>query len=534
MSGSYFPTTFDGGRSIASFQGLSSDRLFSDYSEFTFNRYSKFGKMEFSALPHLGFSYSFGGQGAQFLRAKYNHAFLDNTVLQLNYARDVGTGVIRNGAFTNNNVRLQFQHRGNHYSVRLKGAYLSKALGHSYGVVEDTIDRLYDLEYYPVRKNDAQSTNKVGQVNVSNFFNVLPDSIHQLGLMINHEYRIMNRVYTESSDTLTALYDTLYIDTFATRDQYNIASISNGGGLYYFSKKFYAHATADYNYWKYQNLGVDQDSTEIDLNAYFRISLRDFSVLNDFNFNLVGRFNEFSEHARAEYKSNQIKVFADFLMESQAPNVMQRRYFANEVSYKNNNIELQSWLRGKAGVKFTTKNEKVTTGLNGDFTSVTRLYYFDGEKWSTDSLNTNFATITAYSALSFGVFNFHPRIVYAFDQNNYLPDFQVYGRIYVKGKLFKAKKLEAMVGVDASYITGFNNKAYLPYMDTYNWLASSGSFAPMANLHAFVNFGIADFRFYFRYENIGYYWSDINNRVVANYPISRPRMRIGITWDFFN
>ena len=158
---------------------------------------------------------------------------------------------------------------------------------------------------------------------------------------------------------------------------------------------------------------------------------------------------------------------------------------------------------------------------------------FNGLIWTNTTGKYNFTSIGVRSALEFGVFNFNPTFVYS-PGSNFLPEVQAYGRIFVKGKLFKAKKLEALVGIDVSYISSFINRLYLPAMDTYDWSSSVSSFDGMINLHAFLSLGISEFRFFVRYENIGYFWSDKTNNVISRYPVSPTRLRIGLTWDFFN
>jgi len=56
----------------------------------------------------------------------------------------------------------------------------------------------------------------------------------------------------------------------------------------------------------------------------------------------------------------------------------------------------------------------------------------------------------------------------------------------------------------------------------------------MVNLHFFASLGIDQFRFYARFENIGYFWNDRSILEAIGYPIAGTRVRVGITWDFFN
>ena len=75
ISNADLPTTFDGGRSILSQTGMSTASLFADITSRKMQRFATYTPLKFSALPHLGFAYSFGGQGSQYVRMDYSQAF---------------------------------------------------------------------------------------------------------------------------------------------------------------------------------------------------------------------------------------------------------------------------------------------------------------------------------------------------------------------------------------------------------------------------------------------------------------------------
>jgi hypothetical protein len=146
----------------------------------------------------------------------------------------------------------------------------------------------------------------------------------------------------------------------------------------------------------------------------------------------------------------------------------------------------------------------------------------------------SFASIGVDAKLHLGQFHLYPTVKYTIDENNYLPGLQGYLRAMLKTRLFKAKKLELALGVDASYISQFKPRVYMPAINAYDWYAMTNENGAIANLHAFASFGIEEFRFYVRFENIGYFWSEISTNEVLNYPLSGTRLRVGLTWDFFN
>ncbi len=529
----YYPSTFDGGVNEISQRTFSVNNYVNQLLNPTFQQEIVWNPWHFSALPHLGFTYSIGGQGSQFLRANYTHAISERLTLDIEYQRNSGQGAIRNSGFSNDNVKLQLQRIGIRYAFQLQSAFQSYNNNHSGGLRTDTLIEDLGLEFSPVYKNDALSRNRAAEVRFKNYFDVLEDSSTMLGLVTNHVYKIRNRVYTES-DTLYGIYPSIFIDSFSTRDQYNLAQISNGAGAYFSSRKFYIDALLEHSYWDYQNLALHLDTSEIDLRSKAFLHLKFLRIDNDLLFNFIGRYNEFKEKASVKYLIKDFEINAFLRLESRAPSVFQRKYLSNGANYSTSNIKNQGVFQFGANASYDFLGEKIKLLLFADVATVSNPYLFDDTNWVNSTGNYNFYSFGVRSAFEFGVFNFNPTIVYSPNSINYIPEVQVYGRIFVKGKLFKAKKLEAIIGLDLTYVSAYESRVYLPTMDTYNWSQTFSSSGKVLNLHAFLSLGISEFRFFVRYENIGYFWSDKTTQTIANYPISPTRLRIGFTWDFFN
>ncbi len=529
----YLPTVFDGGRPMLSLDGLSIHSVVHQIYSPVMQPSFTWGEMRFSGLPHLGFTYSIGGQGSQFIRAQYNHAITQKTLLNIDYERNSGLGSIRNAGFNNDCVQLQLQRKGQRYSLQVKGAFQSFNTNHPGGIITDTLIENFGLEFSPVYKQNAVSRNRMAEISVKNYFNVLKDSTAMLGPVTQHTYKVRNRIYTET-DAIFDSYDAVFIDSFSTRDQYNLNELGNGAGAYFASKRFYIDGLLKHVYWDYQNLGSHTDTHEVDLTSSAFLHLNSLKLTNEFNFNILGRFNSFYERVSLKYVLNRFEVNAILKFENNAPSVFQRTYFSNNANYLLTNVENQPLLSvgGNAGYSFF--QEKIRVSFLGELTSISNPYMFDGTSWVNTTGNYTFSSLGVRAAFKLGALHFNPNFIYTTSTDNILPEFQAYGRLFVKGKLFKAKKLEALFGIDGSYISAFSTRTYLPHMDTYDWSTNAPGFTPMANLHAFVSLGISEFRFFVRYENIGYFWSDQTNKVLENYPIAGTRLRIGLTWDFFN
>ncbi|MBL1279066.1 MAG: hypothetical protein COA33_002260 [Fluviicola sp.] len=532
ISGADYPSTFDGGVAITSPYGLSVSSLFNNYTTPTFLPNTHWKKMSFSALPHLGFSYSFGGQGSQFIKARYEQAFSDSMNLNISYQKRSGIGSIRNANFSVDDFTLQFQRLGRFYSASLKGSFHGAKINHPGGVATDTLIQDFGLDFSPVNKDNANSRSRVGRIQLNNYFDFVKDTLISTGFISNHFYEIKNRIYLEE-DSIATIYSSVFIDSLGTRDQFNNASIANGGGAYFLSKRFYLDALLNYTYREYQNLGQKEYISEIGFTSTARLTLKNSAIENDLRFNLVGRFNEFREYLSATYSSEKLSLGANFLYEQKAPTYFQRMYLSNTSNYQLMNATLQKWLKATGIVKYQA-SENVSASVFGELATIGSYYQFNGGDWNNVNATVSMASIGVKSALKLGVLNIHPRFVYSTSSNDFLPKIQASSRLFLKGKLFKDKKLEAILGVDVSYISQFSTKTYVPSMDTYDWSVFGSPFTEQTNLHAFISLGISKFRFFFRYENIGYFWADKQSQVVANYPIAGPRMRLGMTWDFFN
>ena len=106
--------------------------------------------------------------------------------------------------------------------------------------------------------------------------------------------------------------------------------------------------------------------------------------------------------------------------------------------------------------------------------------------------------------------------------------------MFVKGKLFKAKKMEAIFGVDVSYFSSYNTLSYNPVVDAFVFSNDISRFNDYFSFSTYFGFEISEFRMYARIENLQYSLIDKRNQIVTGYPVQPNFVRLGVTWDFFN
>jgi len=536
ISGDSKSSTFDGGVALSGKNGFSVTRLYNDITNYRLHQQTEAEPLRYSSLPHLGFAYSFGSQGAQLLQLQYTQAFQPNFILNLDYNRKTGAGFLRNSNFTGDNVRLKIQRTGQRYSTQISGTFQSYEVFHPDGITTDTLIQELGLDFTQVNRNGASST-KIAQISWQNFLNFTGDSLNHLGLVTKQRFAITHREYFETNESNLTGYNQINYDSVQTQDSWNQPSLENGAGVYFLNKttNFYLDGTISHRYWNSWDIRDLRDTNEIQLQSELRFGWKGVQLKNAFLLNLIGGFNGFENKASARYDRGKLHVSGDATFSSLPADPLQRFYFANNYDYSLATINRQVHFIVGGKVQYLVKDSLLS--LEGDVKhfSLPSVYTFSGTTWELNDSLGSASSVGVKAHLQLKFFNILQEVILSTDRNNFIPTAQSYSRLYFKGKLFEAKRLEAVIGVDVSYQSGHALRTYIPSLDTYSWTSTGASVNPgMFNLDVFASMGIAQFRFYARFENIGYFWNDRTILEANGYPIASTRVRVGITWDFFN
>lgn len=498
-----------------------------------FRFFPELSPMKFSAVPHIGFSYSFGAKGTQFLHYDYQQAFSRKTLINIEGQRISSAGFLRNSNFNDNLVSLQLRHYDRVYSMILEGSYATKKISLSGGVTDDSNLDIQGLDFLPVTKSDALDSIKLATAKLSNYFNFLADSSNAIGLVIKHQYQMEARVYLENEYIPTPLWN---IDSMETRDQYRLASIRNSAGFYSKAKRIYIDALVQHRYWDFQNLAVHHDTNELNFTSKLRFDHKSFLLNNDLNLNIIGAGGEWSNKSCIRTNYRKIKILGSLEMEQKLPEPFQRFYFSNYHQYSLNKYELQSRLFSRITASYDLSS-KTFIQVNFSNAILHNNYFFIDSTWRNDTLTTlSINSLSISGSTSFKFIYLLPKITFNLPTANfnYLPSTTINARLFIKKKMFKAQKMEGIAGVDVSWISSYNLLNYNTPMDVFIFNSTPQQFKAMWNMSAFFGFAIDEFRFYARMENIGYFWNDKHNQVLTGYPIQKNFLRLGITWDFFN
>lgn len=529
---SYQSSTYPGGGFSNSENILSYDHFLKNQGGGMFRNFSPWKKMRFSALPHLGFGYIFGTQATQNVRATYTHAFNANNILNIDYDMKRGTSFLRTSNFSSHDVHLQFQHQAKFYSFAVKGQYLNQDFGQPGGVLTDTLIELSGLSFAPIRKANAISHYRGARVELEHYFDLLSkDSINAMGLYVENKLNIFNRKYKEYSDTLGLIYTNSFLDNDSTNDQYQESMISNTAGIYYGRKEFHLKGGLQYNWWNYFNLGNVFKQSEINLDAKIGLTVRGIDIKNHTNFNFIGAKGEWFTNTNLRFGWNNFRFVGNADFSFLLPEPYQRFYHGNHIAYTSNLDQLEKQFRMNVNAQVNYSFQQHSVGLFAKNATLTNNYWFYNDTWTNDTLNTlNALSVgltgkTGYKVIKFAFSG-------SYNVSNWMPTMLVQGRLYLQGRLFKGRKLLGQFGVEASYHNGYRMIEHIPFMDIYRLGAATAE--PMVNLHAFGGFEIQRFRFFFRVENLGYFWTPSTNKIAVDHPIPAMQIRVGITWDFFN
>jgi hypothetical protein len=488
-------------------------------------------QMIFSGIPHLGFSYSFGSKGTQFLHFDYQHTLSKKTLLNLNYQRNSSNGFLRNSKYSDNTFIVQIRKNNKFYSYYLESYYSLKNTSLNGGVSSYENIKSQGLEFLPINNSNAKNNIKIASVKLNNYFNLKNDSINAIGLVTKHEYEVLNREFTDNKSL-----QNWNIDSVQTRDQYRFASIRNSSGLYLKSKNSYFDFLIQQRYWDYQNLGIHHDTTEINLISSIKLSKKKLDFKNDAIVNLIGAGGEWSNKSVISTYFHKINFYGSLLLEQKWPEAFQRFYFSNNYDYKLGEFKLQNRINSSIIAKYKLSEfNSLQIGYSNSI--LHNNYFFIDSIWRNDTLNI--ISINSFSInghVKFGSFNIQPNLTLNLPSSNfsYIPKTTINTRLFLKKKMFKAKKMEGIYGVDFAWISSYNLMSYNSLIDVFTVNDSKNVFHSMTNLSAFLGFSLGEFRFYARMENIGYFWNDKSNQILVGYPIQKNFIRLGLTWDFFN
>lgn len=489
----------------------------------------------FSALPHLGFMYSFGAKGTQFLHTDFQQQLGSKTSLQFLLEQNSLGEMLRNGDFNNRNVQAQLLHTGKRYRFGLDLWFQSSDLSLNNGLVDTVSANEFSLEFLAVNNNEAFSETRQFRMATQHLYDFVKDSSRLFGILYKNQWSIAHREFRDSLDMLNK-YSQFNFDSIRTRDQHQIASFQNALGLAFERKNFTLETYAQLRYWDFQNISSHLDTSELSLHGNLIFSKNNWHLKNEAYFNLMGALGEWSEKLIFFYRKNNMKIASLLSLESKLPDAFQRRYFANSYSWKLNELKTQQTVTADIGVSF---QNRFNPAFKASFQSFSNKYYFLGNTWRNDTLSqVNLLQLTGEASIplkSFGI-KLRASVNPLSADFAYIPLWDLRSRVYFQKKLFKAKKFDFICAFDVKYQSTYQLLQYDDPLGIYvlNQNALVQHKVDWLELDFYTGFQIDEFRFYLKLENLEYSWLNRDLRIAVSYPMAPTMFRLGLTWDFFN
>lgn len=504
---------------------------------FSFDQFSSLPRVSvprrFSALPHIGFSYSMGSNAQQLGKISYTQATDSMNFLQMDYQRQLSNGSMRNQEFQRNQLELSWLRRGKRYALDFDVQFLNINQGLNGGLLGDTINQGFAQIFQDVKKANASQKYTVVSVKFDNYFSLIANDELKTGFFINPFFKVTNRSYTEA-DTLTQIYGFTNYNADSTADFWQRGEVGSSAGYFFHTQQLAFNVGAQARYWDYDNALVHNDTLEFALVGDLIIDLRSgWNWKSSARINVLGALGEFSAVTNLHKSFDRFSINLNGSAGSRYPQNYQRNYYGNTVQYSWKDKVLETYVdaKGALSIRLNKQSATIFGGVQQHFNMP---LFLDG-RWRQDTITSlSLATVGAGFDFLWGKFLLQPKATLQFATVDILPNAIVQARIAYNGTLFKGKKLKNVTGVDLGYSTSYRLMTYVPLMDAYSFNSGNATFTAMPKIHFFSQFDLGFFRWFVRVENIEQAFLKAKNFESVGYPVLPLQIRFGVSWDLFN
>jgi hypothetical protein len=385
-----------------------------------------------------------------------------------------------------------------------------------------------------VNKANAETRTRRGEGSFTQYIDILADSSKAFFLFTHHGLQIKNWKYQESSDSLGSMYSLIQYDSTKTNDQFQRSSLSNGMGAILPLKKGSVNFGVYADYWNVQNLGTTRDTLEVNSRIGFDYVFPWLTLKAQSSLNIAGAGGEHRHDLVLFSPFQGFKLQGKVHYSSLWPDEFIRFGRGNHYQMNLFNPEKQQTLLAVAGL--TSRIKGIDFQLRFFSGLYTGHYLFDGQQWRNDLLSRySMQTFELEASKRWRGLTVSPRYLFSLPDKEVqlVPTHQVFTRFSLQGGIFKAKKLQAIVGMDFSWVSSYERIGFLPVVSAFDF-TSPLSLPGFSNLHVFGAIQIDEFKFFARVENLGVFWTDRSLPLYLGYPIVPMQINVGITWDFFN
>jgi len=489
---------------------------------------------KFTALPYLGFAFTFGTQASQHIDFTYFQSFKKGWHAQLGFKGHASNGYLRQNSWRNREVSGMLTKTFRRYRSQLHFQTNSDYRQFSGGIINDSLPSLFALNLIPVRKDSCNSLLSVKRIEWKNEVNFLKDSARFFGVIHRSFLQNNERTFREF-DTLSGLYPAIYIDSLSTQDRHEVTRLYNGLGLNYRNATWQIQTMVQAEYWRFRMNAFQRDTLELGIKTVGSAQFSGLGVKAGFSANLRGAFRENTTWISADKSfSEAIKINAEFRFSRVAPDLMQRFYYGNTMHFTLWSPALQSCFQTDFGLRGKQFGLDYTMDIKGLFTD--HVYQYTSNGWTNQAAGSKQQILNVHLQVAKEIigWNFTPSMQYWWQKVSILPKIGIGTSVGYRGYVTKAKNLLFMTQLSYKFYAGYHTLGINPLFSSLDFNAVGQASLSYHTLNFMLGFRVKTFQFFTAVDNLGIYMMHRVQPLYSQMPIPSLQIKLGISWEFWN
>jgi hypothetical protein len=504
--------------------------------------------LTFSALPHLGFGYGFGAQGAQRIRVDFEQAFAHRVLFNLRYDRWQRTGFIRADDLRYSQLQLNLYQSGKRHEVLLHFGNASDDRQWAGGLASYTALGTIAMDLLPVVKESSRTQKNAYQASLDFRYRLFGDSLRSFNLATLHQYQLQKRLYLEEGP-LSTFYPQTYFSPDSCADVFNQQLLENRVGLQAQRPGLELTSQIGLRQRLWSDALTQYDTLELNWHNHLQLKRAAHYLAHQNEFNISGAAQGWHANSTYRWAQKNWKVVVAHQYVNEWPLLLQRAYQSNLTNYFWSNPQKQFFQDLSALGAYQNNAKTLSARMKISLIQYKNAYRFDPllMLWSTTAAASAGQLATLQTDISYtlpnhkttksnGAWALGSMYKYLVQKDAFLPKHQAALTLAWQGGVFKDERLNMRVEGQVTYQSVSKTLVYLPFMESIDWGASQLGAVNAGYLNAQFNVAleVKTFRFFVNVANLGSYWNNPQIATVQGYPFPTMQIRLGLTWDFFN
>lgn len=504
--------------------------------------------LTFSALPHLGFGYGFGAQGAQRIRVDFEQAFAHRVLFNLRYDRWQRTGFIRADDLRYSQLQLNLYQTGKRHEVLLHFGNASDDRQWAGGLASYAALGSIAMDLLPVVKESSRTQKNAYHASLDFRYRLFGDSLHAFNLATQHQYQLQKRLYLEEGP-LSTFYPQTYFSPDSCADVFDQQLLENRVGLQAQIPGLEWNSQIGLRQRLWSDALMQYDTLEINWHNHLQLKRAAHNLAHENEFNISGAAQGWHANSTYRWAQKNWKVAVEHRFANEWPLLLQRVYQSNLTNYFWSNPQKQFFQELSALGAYQNNAKTLSARMKLSLIQYKNAYRFDPllMLWSTAATASAGQLASLQTDISYtlpnnketpsnGAWALGSKYKYLAQKDAFLPKHQAALTLAWQGGVFKDKRLNMRVEGQVTYQSVSKTLVYLPFMESIDWGASQLGTVNAAYLNAQFNVAleVKTFRFFVNVANLGSYWNAAQLSTVQGYPLPTMQIRLGLTWDFWN